>query len=477
MAPKKQQPQYVMRFAVENFKNIKFLDIKMNRYVTKFTGANGAGKTSALEGFLNILAARKTTNPALIRKGESKGGLYLETDTHIVTRNLDADGGGLKVKVKESNTLIEDPVKWLKDLTGELGYDPLEFMRMKPEDQFDVLKGIVPEAANLEELEVKNSADYQTITDRNAEVRRLKATLSHVAYDSTLPAEPVDIDALLSEARAMESFNANIDAQRREREGITNERNQLVRSLETSAGRIAELRAELQRLEKEDAAGRKDLGSLNEQISSWKPLPQPQDRRALDEKISDAVKDNTLITTNNRARQEAERFTAEIRATEEELEKLKKNIRDRKLVIGSTLEKAKWPVPGLGFATEEAGSNGRELKNPKKVVTYKGLPLSEASTGEQIRVSAAIGMAGQPDLRFLLIREGSLLDDEGMAILEKMAYDNGYQILMEIVDSTGKVGVYLEDGEVAAVNAEPEAIPPPVPPKRTRAKKGVVEPD
>ena len=89
-------------------------------------------------------------------------------------------------------------------------------------------------------------------------------------------------------------------------------------------------------------------------------------------------------------------------------------------------------------------------------MTYNGLPLADASTGEQIRVSAAIGMAGKSDLRFLIIREGSLLDDEGMAILEKMAHENDFQILIEIVDNSGKVGVFIQDGEVAAVNPEPE---------------------
>ena len=68
------------------------------------------------------------------------------------------------------------------------------------------------------------------------------------------------------------------------------------------------------------------------------------------------------------------------------------------------------PSPGLSFETLTEGSGGRERKNPKKIITYNGVPLSEASTAEQIRVSTAIGMADKPELRFLLIRDGSLLD-------------------------------------------------------------------
>ena len=149
-------------------------------------------------------------------------------------------------------------------------------------------------------------------------------------------------------------------------------------------------------------------------MAAWKPLPEPQDRRALNKKISTASANNTRITTNNLNREQKTRLNAEVKTIEIELENVRKRIRNRKLAIGNALEKAKWPVPGLGFKTQEEGSNNRELKNPKKVVTYNGLPLREASTGEQIRVSAAIGMAGRANLTcvFYSSAEGSLLQQQ-----------------------------------------------------------------
>ena len=77
-------------------------------------------------------------------------------------------------------------------------------------------------------------------------------------------------------------------------------------------------------------------------------------------------------------------------------------------------------------------------------------------------------MAGDPELKFLLIRDGSLLDDEGLAILEQMAHENSYQILMERVDTSGKVGIFMEDGTIKAVNAESTAKTPA--PKTTGKK-------
>jgi hypothetical protein len=49
-----------------------------------------------------------------------------------------------------------------------------------------------------------------------------------------------------------------------------------------------------------------------------------------------------------------------------------------------------------------------------------------------------------------------------------MAEANDFQIWLETVDTTGKVGIYLEDGEVKAINEE-EPKPAPKTPK-TRKK-------
>jgi hypothetical protein len=67
----------------------------------------------------------------------------------------------------------------------------------------------------------------------------------------------------------------------------------------------------------------------------------------------------------------------------------------------------------------------------------------------------AIGMAINPKLRVMRIKDGSLLDDKTLAIVSSMAEKEDFQVWLECVDTTGKVGIYLSDGEVVAVNEEP----------------------
>ena len=61
-------------------------------------------------------------------------------------------------------------------------------------------------------------------------------------------------------------------------------------------------------------------------------------------------------------------------------------------------------------------------------------------------------MAGNPKLRIIRITDGSLLDAKNLEIVREMAGSRDFQVWIERVDESGKVGIYLEDGAVVADN-------------------------
>jgi hypothetical protein len=134
---------------------------------------------------------------------------------------------------------------------------------------------------------------------------------------------------------------------------------------------------------------------------------------------------------------------AEIEGVAQSVTKLDAAIEQHRAKAAELTASAKYPVPGLGFHDEE--------------VTYNGLPFKQASNAEQIKVSIAMGMAGNPKIRVMRIKDGSLLDDDSLAVVENMAVEHDFQVFMEIVDVSGKMGVYLVDGEIAAINGEVRA--------------------
>jgi hypothetical protein len=93
------------------------------------------------------------------------------------------------------------------------------------------------------------------------------------------------------------------------------------------------------------------------------------------------------------------------------------------------------PVPGIGFEADG--------------VTLNDLPLDQASAAEQLKLGLAVACAMNPHLRVMLIRNGSLLDDDAMTMVAKMAEEHGAQIWIERVGNDGKCTVVIEDGEIA----------------------------
>ena len=82
-------------------------------------------------------------------------------------------------------------------------------------------------------------------------------------------------------------------------------------------------------------------------------------------------------------------------------------------------------------------------------VTYQGVPFSQASAAEQIRVSLAMAMALNPKLRVIRILDGSLLDADNLALIAEMATVSDYQVWIERVGDGDGIGVVIDDGAVA----------------------------
>ena len=99
------------------------------------------------------------------------------------------------------------------------------------------------------------------------------------------------------------------------------------------------------------------------------------------------------------------------------------------------LNSIQWPINGLGFDT--AGG-----------VTFDGIPFEQCSSAEQLRVSVAIGLALNPKLKILLIRDGSLLDDNSLAAIANQAAEADAQVWIERVGDKDPTAVVIEDGSV-----------------------------
>ena len=192
----------------------------------------------------------------------------------------------------------------------------------------------------------------------------------------------------------------------------------------------------------------KRIHDLNEQITALRRTQQTRVTEAenmqqaidntempnlayIEDELATVEDTNAKIRANNAA---CERLN-EKQALRDAYEGLTQRLTELDEQKAAALAAATFPVDGLSF-----DSTG---------VLYRGVPLSQASSAEQIRVSLAMGMALNPKLRVLMIKDGSLLDEDSMAAIRDQVADGDFQLWLEIVNPDDPTAVLIEDGQVA----------------------------
>lgn len=448
----------ILRLTAENVKKLKVVDITANAGMNQITGKNGSGKTSVLDSIWWALGGKDGIQAVPIRKGQEKAFIRLDLGELIVERRFNASGT-TTISVKNSEgAAYPSPQSMLDALVGSLSFDPLAFFGKKPREQYEDLKAIAKLPIDIDAIEKQNKADFEARTDLNRDAKARRAQAAGIAVPEGLPDQPVDESALLSQIQSASEHNAGIESSKAVRERVQRDANEkkaaaarhreiAAMNRERTAKRIADLKKQIESAEREGEAMAasaddeattelKAAAELERKIDAAPPLSAPVDISALRADIETARVVNAGI-----GKKEARAgIIAEAKSLEARADELTRRMEAREREKLEALRTSAMPLPDLSLT---AGG-----------VIYKGLPFDQASDAEGLRVSVAIAMAANPTLRVIRIRDGSLLDDDGIKMVADMAAEKDYQIWLERVDSSGKVGIVLEDGSVVADNQE-----------------------
>lgn len=428
----------IIGLSVENFQAIKVFNLEPKGNVIKITGANASGKSSVLDAIMLALAGARGGPPAPVRRGAGRGVVRLDLDDIRVTRMWNEGGdskGEMWIEAKDG-LRYGTPQRMLDSLMGKVSFDPLAFIRMDPKQQVEELRKLLDLDDLMNAIRADEEKDYATRREQTKLLKTLEAQRSNIHVPEGLPKSKRDLDAMTEELAKVAEFNIEIDREMLKREKVQDDRNAIAFRAGERKQRLAELLAEADRIKADMDSDIAELEHLDGTMKKWKPLPEAKDAAVLSQEIAEARAINASIDR----RSQAERMDAEIDGVSKTIEKLDDAVEAHRTKRTSLIANAKYPVEGLGFADEE--------------VTYNGLAFMQASNAEQIKVSVAMGMALNPKLRVMRIKDGSLLDDDSLKVIEDMADEHDFQVFMEIVDKTGKFGVYLVDGEIAKIDGE-----------------------
>lgn len=427
----------IIALKAENIKKLVAVEIKPDGNIVEITGKNGQGKTSVLDSIWWALAGASNIQATPIRTGAKTAKIRLDLGELIVTRTFrpGKQGGttsAMSVTSADGAT-FKSPQAMIDDLLGALSFDPLGFARMSTREQFDTLKKLVP-GVNFDHIEEANKAEFERRAEINRRAKDVRARADAIATPATKPTKPVDEMELVRKMEDASEHNSKIGVRKVRRETAAQDRVELEKAI---LDKVAEI-------EKKTAEGNAELKEIQ---TKYKELVKRiNDAPELPAEIGvagirDELEKARGVNADFKAWADRDELTKEADTLEVESQALTDSIAEREEQKRKAVSQAKLPLKSLSFGNGE--------------ILMDGISFDQASDAERLRASVGIAMSLNPKLRVIRVRDGSLLDKDSMELLAEMAKEKDYQIWIERVDGSGKVGFILEDGMVRKADAVP----------------------
>lgn len=420
-------------------------------------GRNGQGKSSLINAMIAALGGKADQPELPITEGAHGAEVVVDLGAIVVRRKWKRDAGGeatSKLSVESAaGQPLASPQKVLDTLRGHFA-DPVAFLEMKDDEQVRVVLRVLGLADDLAKLESIEKGQFEQRRDHGRDADRLEKAAAELANEvAGLPPPKTEgtVEEISAEIEAAVARNAELtriatlEAQIRIR-GVN-----LASQITEHEKSLEQARADLENAKQAVDDAERWIVQLNEQktkldqaraetAAEWKAAatalrdaPPPTDVDAIRAKLGNHEEATRFAGKQEllqQKRAEAEAARALHAADETAIAETRKQIQ---ALLGS----AKFPIPGMTYDHE------------KKRLAVGGVPFSQASQAQRLAAGAGIAMAGNPKIRVIFAREGSLLDKDSQAMLATMALEHGYQLWLEIVDDNPEgAGVFIEEGVV-----------------------------
>jgi DNA repair exonuclease SbcCD ATPase subunit len=423
----------IVGLQAENVKRIKAVSIQPNGSpMVVIGGNNGQGKTSTIDAIEIALCGGKHIPPKPVRDGADSARIVVETEDLVVTRTINPDRTSSLVVTSKDGKKYSSPQKILDTLVGSLSFDPLEFTRMKSDKQEQTLRELL--GIDTSKLDLARSVAYESRTLANREVKTLEAQLDQMKFHGDAPAQELstqEVQDALNDAIAHNKRVSQLDANLAE----------IDREIDGYEADIKKCDAEIERLKAllNAESGKKiklkaTLLKTNEaRDQAYKEACQVQEinEQEIVAKLATIGEENRKIAENTAYHAHVKRFEekqAEAAGHSKQIDAI--DAKKRKM-----LAEASYPIPELSIS-------------PEGGVMLSGQPLEQASAAESLRASMAIAIAMNPGFPVALIRDGSLLDENSLRLVEEMAAEKGCQVWVERVGEGEECSVIISEGMI-----------------------------
>lgn len=426
----------LLRLDVSNIMRISTVRIEPNGApALVLAGENESGKSSVLTALEMLFAGPKKFPREPLRRGTKAGQIVADLGDIIVTRRITPSGQTLEIRGKDDSK-YGSPQAMLDAMVGQLTFDPLAFATQDATTQARTLRLLAGIQTDTLDAEYKKLFDERT--DVNRDLKQSEGALVKAARHADAPAAPIDGGALIAELAAADELAKTAGALKATADKAHTAVEVADRRRVAAVTAVEDARAALEAAEQAemvaDETYRQALDAESQAHAAWSAgdalVP---DRDALRRRFASIEQVNAKVR-DNQAHAALQAQADERRAV---AEKKTSRLNDILYQKSELLRKAKFPVEGLGLSDDS--------------VTWEGLPFAQASTAVRIRASVAIGLALNPELRVLMVRNGNDLGQKNLHLIAQMAEAAGATVLVErISGGDGLPTVVIEDGTVVS---------------------------
>jgi DNA repair exonuclease SbcCD ATPase subunit len=410
------------------------------RNVVKVAGMNRQGKSSLMNAFSAALGGAKEEPDEPVRRGKKKAEIVVRLEDKELEEQLEVKKR-FRTDGKKTTSSLE-----VRDKSGKL------------RQQREVLLDCVDLSIDLNEHAKQRKEAFQNRADANRDVKRLKTELAATPAPKKLPDHASPDELLAKLEQLTEQDQAKVTAQHnlqtmladaKQKKASISQAEQLLEQEKAELKSIIDLHEVAlrdQQVAIEDAEERikarekayekfvKDGKAARAKAEKLAEVDLSEEIESTKEAIKEATSSNAERAKLNAQKESHDRIAKSLKEAEKEAEAYNAEIEELDDKKVTALAEANMPIDNLDIDEER--------------VLYNDIPLSQASGAEQLQVSLAIAASLSPRLRDIWVKDGALLDESSMDLVQKFAEDNDLCIWLERVGESDDDCIIIEEGVV-----------------------------
>lgn len=402
--------------------------------MTVVTGKNGAGKSSLIDAVFYALKPEGVSMP--IHESANRCVIKLSigdsTKGYIIERTVTESGKYLKVTGSDGKSMAS-PQTFLNSLFGEM-VDPEAFLRMKPRDQCDALRLACNCDTRALDMSYKQLFDARTAVNRQLD--QDEKALNEIG-DVKMPIEAKSAAGITTQLNAAHEIIRIFDGYVSKAKTLKDEIETIKPSLQKLSDQILKLQGELSDAKMEILSREDQIARLREKVVEIKDdyKQANSDVGSLGAEMQTIDEHNKLAVEIEASNKWREKMMESRNKNHTEVVRLNDEMEAIKLEKKTLLELADYPVEGMIVEGDS--------------IFVNDIPFNDVNTAERIKIATHVAMAQNPALKMIIVRNGSMLDEESLAVIQEVASERDYQIIVEKVSSKQENGsLHIVEGRI-----------------------------